>query len=185
MFSESCSSAKKGCSSGLVVEDQLMIKEKREYQNRDDRLMQLIGLDKETFIPVVHETSLGLMLKYQRDNFGVTMPILGQFIQKYMEHRPRPSLEQIRIHGGKAIVYSLLPVHSVDPTSTDIVHDLYSLLDELYISAPEYFDQIKQNLMISLNEKDRNQKNSSVMKPVFTRKTKDIMMCAPSELSSR
>jgi hypothetical protein len=41
------------------------------------------------------------MLKIQRDNFGITMPVLGQFVRKYMQHRPKSNFDHIQIHGGK------------------------------------------------------------------------------------
>lgn len=41
------------------------------------------------------------MLKTQRDNFGITMPILGQFVRKYMQHRSRSNFHDIQIHDGK------------------------------------------------------------------------------------
>jgi len=41
------------------------------------------------------------MLKTQRDNFGITIPVLGQFVRKYMHHRPRSNFDHIQIHGGK------------------------------------------------------------------------------------
>ena len=50
------------------------------------------------------------MLKQQRDDFGISPPVLGRFTRKYMQHRPRTHLGQINIYAGKAIIYSLLPI---------------------------------------------------------------------------
>lgn len=52
-------------------------------------------------IPITKKTTIESMLKTQRDNFGITMPILGQFVRKYMQHRPRSNFDHIQIHGGK------------------------------------------------------------------------------------
>jgi len=41
------------------------------------------------------------MLKIQRDHFGITMPVLGQFVRKYMQHKSRSTFDHIKIHGGK------------------------------------------------------------------------------------
>jgi hypothetical protein len=48
------------------------------------------------------------MLKTQRENFGITMPILGQFVRKYMQHRSKSNFDHIQIHGGKVRYYFFL-----------------------------------------------------------------------------
>ncbi|CAF3891577.1 unnamed protein product [Rotaria sp. Silwood1] len=45
------------------------------------------------------------MLKNQRENFGI-------YSRKYMQHRPISNFNHLQIHGGKAIIDSLLPLAS-------------------------------------------------------------------------
>ncbi|CAF0802219.1 unnamed protein product [Rotaria sp. Silwood1] len=90
----------------------LDIEEKREWIQRRERLQQIIKLDRVNFIPITKKKSVETMLKNQRENLGITMPILGQYSRKYMQHRPISNFNHLQIHGGKAIIYSLLPLAS-------------------------------------------------------------------------
>ena len=63
-----------------------LVKENRELKER---------------LPVEKRSSVESMLRSERDNFGVTTPVLGQFVRKYMEHKPRTRYDRIRIHDGK------------------------------------------------------------------------------------
>lgn len=53
------------------------------------------------------------MLKATREQFGVTMPILGNFPQKFMKHRERTKFDRIRIQNGNAQIFSLLPIENL------------------------------------------------------------------------
>jgi hypothetical protein len=77
------------------------IEEKREWIQRRERLHHLIGLDRIDFNPTKKKPTVESMLKTQRENFGITMPVLGQFVRKYMQHRPKSTFSPIQIHGGK------------------------------------------------------------------------------------
>lgn len=61
--------------------------------------LELIKHHERIFIR--EQISAESILKTQRENFGITMPILGQFTRKYMHHRPISNLDRIKIHGGK------------------------------------------------------------------------------------
>jgi hypothetical protein len=77
------------------------IEEKQEWIQRRERLHHLIGLDRIDFNPTKKKPTVESMLKTQRENFGITMPVLGQYVRKYMQHRPKSTFDQIQIHGGK------------------------------------------------------------------------------------
>jgi hypothetical protein len=47
------------------------------------------------------QISVETILKRERDKFGVTMPILGQFVRKHMQHKVRTRYERLHIHDGK------------------------------------------------------------------------------------
>lgn len=53
------------------------------------------------------------MLKATREQFGVTMPILGNFTRKFMKHRERTKFDRIRIQNGNAQIFSLLPIENL------------------------------------------------------------------------
>jgi hypothetical protein len=75
--------------------------EKREWMQRRERLRQIIGLDRVDFLPINKKSTVESMLKTQRDNCGITTPVLGQFVRKYMQHKSRTNFDRIQIHGGK------------------------------------------------------------------------------------
>lgn len=77
------------------------IEEKREWIQRRERLHHLIGLDRPETTTIVKTATVESMLKTQRENFGITMPVLGQFVRKYMQHRPRTNFDSLKIHAGK------------------------------------------------------------------------------------
>lgn len=80
---------------------QLNIEEKREWIEHRQRLHKIIGLDRIDSISSTKISTIESMLKTQRDNFGITIPILGQFVRKYMQHRPRSTYIPIEISNGK------------------------------------------------------------------------------------
>ena len=77
------------------------VEEKREWSQRRERLHHLIGLDRSESITITKTPTVESMLKTQRENFGLTMPILGQFVRKYIQHRPRSNFDSVKIHAGK------------------------------------------------------------------------------------
>ena len=52
-------------------------------------------------LAVEKRPSVESMLRSARENFGVTTPVLGQFVRKYMHHKARTRYDRIRIHDGK------------------------------------------------------------------------------------
>ena len=88
----------------------LDIEEKQEWIQRRERLRQIIGLDRVDFPSMTKKTTVESMLKTQRDNFGITMPILGQFVRKYMQHRSRTNFDQVQIHGGKVRINFIVEI---------------------------------------------------------------------------
>lgn len=52
-------------------------------------------------LSVEKRPSVESMLRSARENFGVTTPVLGQFVRKYMRHKARPRYDRVRIHDGK------------------------------------------------------------------------------------
>ena len=77
------------------------IEDKQEWIERRERLYRLIGLDRQDTITNFPKPTVESMLKTQRENFGITMPILGQFVRKYMHHRPTSNFDSIPIQDGK------------------------------------------------------------------------------------
>lgn len=85
------------------------VEEKREWIQRRERLHHLIGLDRPETITMTKTVTVESMLKTQRENFGITMPVLGQFVRKYMQHRPRTNFDSLKMHAGKVrLVVSLI-----------------------------------------------------------------------------
>ncbi|CAF3322328.1 unnamed protein product [Rotaria socialis] len=114
--------------------------EKQEWIKRRERLRQIIKYDSVDFIPTKKKISVESMLKTQRENFGITMPILGQFTRKYMQHRPISNFDHIQIHGGKAIIYSLLPLAS---SSLDGLQKIVSQTEEIQTDILFEYDDRK------------------------------------------
>ncbi|UJR21713.1 hypothetical protein I4U23_024790 [Adineta vaga] len=108
----------------------------KEWMRRRDRIRQLIGLDRIDSIPIMKKRSVESMLKMQRDNFGITMPVLGRFVRQYMQHRPRSNMKQIKIYGGKAIIYSLLPLA---PSTNEIPNMIFNSDEVQNNIFSEYF----------------------------------------------
>ena len=73
----------------------------REWEQRRERLRQIIGLDRVEVGATVSQPSVEVMLKSARENFGHVTPVLGHVVRKYMHHRPRGNPHPIQIHGGK------------------------------------------------------------------------------------
>ncbi|CAF0811531.1 unnamed protein product [Adineta ricciae] len=132
----------------------------KEWTRRRERIHRLIGLDRLDAVQITKKPSIESMLKLQRDNFGVTMPVLGQFTRNYMHHRPRSDFERVKIYGGKAIIYSLLPL----AVSSDVLPEMaLGVNDTQNKLSTEYFDiDIRQleekkegekSLMDDLNDK--------------------------------
>jgi hypothetical protein len=89
------------------------IEEKREWVQRRERLHHLIGLDRLDPISISKKPTVESMLKTQRENFGITMPVLGQFVRKYMHHRSRTNFDRIQIHSGKVTRYFIFIFHEL------------------------------------------------------------------------
>lgn len=79
--------------------------EKPEWIQRRERLRKIIGSERVDPKPAAKALSVESMLKIQRENFGLTVPILGQYVQKYMQYRPKSNFDPIKIYNGKVLIY--------------------------------------------------------------------------------
>ncbi|CAF1256928.1 unnamed protein product [Adineta steineri] len=137
---------------GLVINhsQKLDTEVKHEWIQRRERLYHRIGLDRVDFVSITKKPSIESLLKTQRDNFGIKMPVLGRFVRKYMQHRPKSDFEHIKIHGGKAIIYSLLPLASspdnipeIILNSDEIQNDTFSEYSDIKLKDKERLSSLK------------------------------------------
>ncbi|CAF1193148.1 unnamed protein product [Rotaria sordida] len=165
----------------------LDIEEKREWIQRRERLQQIIKLDRVNFIPIIKKKSVESMLKIQRENFGITMPILGQFSRKYMQHRPISNFNHLQIHGGKAIIYSLLPLASSPDNipdftlnSEEIQNDILFEYADIKLLENEHLQQrINKHSIIQSNEVFFNEDKLPKIK-----RNQDIQICPSIKLQT-